>query len=244
MGGLRRGLTRPRACSINTPCPTLPALLQVGAFQPILPAEMSHLLDAPTPLLVGVACLPSDWVQDDRTVVALLDRETVRVRHATSGGCGGGASSSGGSGAIESHADVLLLQLPGNSALYSQLEPVAALLRAGSGSGSGTAVLRDPTARPCYRPTSSQRHAATLLSAAVCCYIRGLVQTVVAAARCTDVGPGGSALVFPPLPLCRAAVLAACSESEAPFWAALIDTQMLAFFFECQNDLAQAAIAS
>lgn len=212
--------------------------MQVGAFQPVLPSEMGHLLDAPTPLLVGVAHLPSDWVQDDRTVVALLDRETVRVRHAPAEVASGRASDSGG-GALESHADVLKLQLPGNSALYSQLEPVAAVLRTGSGSGSGSTIARDLTARPCYHPTPSQRHAAALLSSAVCCYVRGLLQTVVAAARIAGDEPSG--LLYPPLPLCRAAVLAACSESEAPFWTALLDTQMLAFFFECQNDLAQAS---
>ena len=217
-------------------------LLQVGAFQPILPADMAHLLDAPTPLLVGISHLPRDFEQDDRTVVVLLDRETVRIRHS-----GLEAPNTGHHcvGALESHADVLMLQLPGNSALYHQLEPLAALLRTGSGSGSGVAVMHDPTVRPCYRPTPTQVDACRLLGASLCCYVRGLLRILFAS---TGTGtrdatrPG--TMLLPPLALCRAGVMSVCSEPEAPFWEALLSTQMLAYFIERQNDLAQAQTTS
>lgn len=244
------GGPRAPASHITAPLPLpLSSPGQVGAFQPVLPEAMAHLLDAPTPILVGVARLPADFVQDDRTIVALLDRETVRVRHTASEGGGAAVAvtaaattDSGRRGALESHADVLRLQLPGNSALYGQLEPVASLLRMGSGSGSGATIASDPTARPCYRPTPTQRDAAVLLCATICCYVRGLLAAAFTAGETSPPVSGrGGARPLPPLPLCRARLLASCSESEAPFWDALLGTQMLAYLVECQDDLSQAA---
>ena len=195
---------------------------------------MGHLLDAPTPVIVGIAHLPTDFVQDERTIVALLDRETVRVTHTTSDASARGRSG----GALESHADVLKLQLPGNSLLYNQLEPIAAILREGSGSGSGVTILRELTARPCYSPTSTQIKACTLIGSTICCYVRGLLRAIFAAGshRLTH----QSGFLLPPLTMCRSGVLAICSESEAPFWDALLSTQMLSYLIERQNDLVQS----
>jgi hypothetical protein len=50
-----------------------------GALLPSVPMPLSDLLSTPTPLIAGVPRLPADWVQDDETLIVLLDRETLRI---------------------------------------------------------------------------------------------------------------------------------------------------------------------
>jgi len=208
-----------------------------GVFLPTLPPALDDVLGAPTPLIAGVAALPEGWVQDEETLVVLLDKETLRIPvRGARGGAAAAAAAAGtaaaAAGALDAPSappvpDLLALQPPGASALVHALAPrVAALVDA-----------RDGALRPCYRPSPAQAAAAAAGVAALNAAVAGFVDAVLAAGGLgADAAPpagGGDdddddEAPPPPLAAARARLLARAPEAEAPFWARFCDTQMVA----------------
>jgi hypothetical protein len=157
----------------------------VGPLLPTVPEHLNDLLHAPIPVLLGVPSLPPDFVQDESTVIVLLDRETVRIpatraaAHPHDDDDAGDADGEQG-GEVQLLPNFLALQVPDASILYSRLEPLCKPLRLGSGSGSGAAITRHRL-RPCYKPTTAQVTAAAAVVEAINAHVRRLLHRVVAA---------------------------------------------------------------
>jgi hypothetical protein len=243
-----------------------------GLVLPILPRALLDVLAAPVPFIVGLRALPSDFTQDDETIVVLLDCETLRIPASSipSGVFGGGpedrttnpAAAPAAPSSLEPHQpplpDFLGMLLPGASALFSQLEPLAALLKGAypppstltappappapaPAAASGSALSPTSTFRarkPCYSPTPHQGDAAARLASCLEEHIAGLVVRAVstpaaaaAAAGSGGGGGGGSALE---------GGLEAFPEVERQFWERFLGTQMLA----CHVDARQCKAAA
>lgn len=176
------------ACVLALHCLVYP-LTWSGPFLPTLPASLFDILSAPVPVLAGCASVPTDYVQDESTVLVFLDTEQVvippgRITAATNAGAGSGGGGTGAAGAGSSpershspafeqgigsaspHWDVpgfLQLQLPFNSELFYRLTPLAACLRPSAPTqGDGLQA-----ARPCYKPSAAQVEAVRTLLAQI-----------------------------------------------------------------------------
>ena len=219
-----------------------------GLHMPLLPAGLAEVLGAPLPYLVGMRALPPGFVQDEETIVVLLDCETLRIptTHIPSGVFGGGAGDRSAVGepaqpplpAPPSAAlpDFLTMLIPDASALFYKLEPLAAQLAgfnapaaaAAAVEGSAAATSSPPpqqqpqqqrSRRPCYAPTAPQAAAAQAVAACIQAHISGILARAEACAGNVDIFP----------------------EAERPFWARFLGAQMYLCAEDARHGRAAAA---
>ncbi len=219
----------------------------VGPFLPTLPSTLFEVLSAPVPILVGLQQLPSDFEQDEATVLVLLDRETVRIPAIT-------ARNKAQTMHIQQD-DVhtlpafLEMQLPGNSTLYHELYSVAASVRTSVANADGT----PSRPRPCYRPTTVQTKACAQVVQAIQQHIKLLLCRFFGAGLYPKRDPQSQvqsqaqvyrASRLAPVMRCVDRLLERVPEVEGPFWTRFASSQLLSCFAEDVNQRLQLSLSS
>jgi len=211
------------ACALGLHTLLLP-LSWSGPFLPTLPAALHEYLSAPVPTLCGVSELPEGWIQDDCTVLVLLDTATVRIP-----------------GHEAPHLDsmdrgvpgFLQLQLPGGSALHHTLAEHAAVLRPPTTSSSRQ--------RPCYRASALQLRACAVLMDGISTHVHALLARIFAHELHALHALGdrndaaalsaAAAMLRAAPPLGERLTALAATEVEGPFWHRMGTSQMVACHF-------------